>query len=96
MFLRHWFAESSNECEYEARKNMREVKRLQLLENGVKNYSGGIFKLHDRVRSVLMSKDIDPVEILSLLKDLSLYFRDLKIVGRLEEDPSTPIKSIIN
>ncbi len=38
MFLRHWFAESSNECEYEARKNLREVKRLQLLENGVKNY----------------------------------------------------------
>ncbi len=56
---------------------------------------GGIFKLHERIRSALMSKDTNPVEILSLLKDLSVYFRDLKIVGRLEENPSTSIKSII-
>lgn len=86
MFFCKWFYVVSNDSESEKHGVFRELKRLQLLENGIKYYSGGIFELHERTNYALTNKGTKPVDILSLLNDLSAYFRDLKIAGQLKEE----------
>ena len=64
----------------------QELSRLRKLENAVRNYSGGIFNLHDRVNSVLSSPHPHLGEIDKLLNDLSVYLRDLKVAGNIRPD----------
>jgi hypothetical protein len=63
-----------------------EIERLQKLENGVRNYSGGIYALHDRINTILLKDNRSSEETFSLLKDISVYLRDLKIAGKLQRD----------
>ncbi|WP_448667138.1 hypothetical protein [Escherichia coli] len=86
MFLKKWFRRTKGDFEYNLVQSLPELTRLRLLENGVRNYSGGISKLHERINFILFSKISDDEKILSLLEDLSIYFSELKIVVRIEDD----------
>lgn len=74
---------------YELREKPCERMRLQKLENGVKNYSGGIFSLHERVNATLLNENQNSETTALLLKDVSVYLRDLIIAGQLESDVFT-------
>lgn len=60
---------------------LSELKRLIFLENGVVNYSGGVFNIMNRINNV-DTQDMSS-EIIMLLGDLKCYFRDIIICGRL-------------
>lgn len=65
---------------------LQEKRRLYLLENGVKNFSGGVTSLHDRIDEMLRNDCTDTEMIRTLLSDLSIYLRDLQVVGKLKPD----------
>ena len=65
---------------------LQEKRRLYLLENGVKNFSGGVTSLHDRIDEMLHNDCTDTEMIRTLLCDLSIYLRDLQVVGKLKPD----------
>lgn len=68
------------------RYERQRLMRLKKLENGVKNYSGGIFSLHERVNVTLLKENHHSEATTLLLKDISVYLRDLIIVGQLERE----------
>ncbi|WP_146745470.1 hypothetical protein [Pseudocitrobacter sp. RIT415] len=65
---------------------LQEKRRLYLLENGVKNFSGGVTSLHDRIDEMLRNGCTDTEMLRTLLSDLSIYLRDLQVVGKLKPD----------
>ncbi|GHD91798.1 hypothetical protein [Pseudocitrobacter faecalis] len=65
---------------------LQEKRRLYLLENGVKNFSGGVTSLHDRIDEMLRNDCTDTEMLRTLLSDLSIYLRDLQVVGKLKPD----------
>lgn len=65
---------------------LQEKRRLYLLENGVKNFSGGVTSLHDRIDEMLRNDCTDAEMLRTLLSDLSIYLRDLQVVGKLKPD----------
>lgn len=65
---------------------LQEKRRLYLLENGVKNFSGGGTSLHDRIDEMLRNDCTDTEMLRTLLSDLSIYLRDLQVVGKLKPD----------
>lgn len=65
---------------------LQEKRRLYLLENGVKNFSGGVTSLHDRIDEMLRNDCTDTEMLRTLLSDLSIYLRDLQVVGKLNPD----------
>ncbi|AGB78375.1 hypothetical protein D782_2406 [Enterobacteriaceae bacterium strain FGI 57] len=66
--------------------SLQEKKRLYLLENGVKNFSGGIINLRSRIDEFLSGDCADAEMLRILLGDLSAYLRDLQAVGQLDSD----------
>lgn len=92
MFPVNKFTDSDSARLSETWETMRELKRLQLLDNGVRNYSGGIYTLHKRIERLIHCGEFDYSEIRTLLKDLSVYLRDLKIVGRIEDDSAPSLQ----
>lgn len=86
MFFIKKFKSYNNVNRYARREISNELMRLYKLENGVKNYSGGIYSLHERVNAALLNKNQKNQAIESLLKDVSNYLRDLKIAGQLDRD----------
>lgn len=58
-----------------------ELKRLHFLENGVVNYSGGVFKIVERLNNI-NTQGMSP-EAISLLDDLKCYFRDIIVCANL-------------
>ncbi|MEB4673799.1 hypothetical protein MXL54_03320 [Enterobacteriaceae bacterium G50] len=65
---------------------VQEKRRLYLLENGVKNFSGGIVALRSRIDEILSNDCADVETLRILLGDLSVYLRDLQVVGQLESE----------
>ena len=65
---------------------LQEKRRLYLLENGVKNFSGGVTSLHDRIDEMLRNYCTDTEMLRTLLSDLSIYLRDLQVVGKLKPE----------
>lgn len=65
---------------------LQEKRRLYLLENGVKNFSGGVTSLHDRIDEMLRNDCTDTEMLRTLLSDLSIYLRDLQVVGKLKPE----------
>lgn len=74
------------------------LRRLELLENAVINYSGGILNIEVRIRSVLnrnavkvaSSGGID-TEVMLLLKDIFVYLRDVKAHTELGDLKTPPL-----
>lgn len=60
--------------------------RLLLLENGVVNYGGGIFRLRAQVHACRRRLQIDDPDTAALLKTVEGYLDGLIAVGGLEEE----------
>lgn len=58
--------------------------RLQLLENAVINYSGGIVRLEFRARGAANSLHDSEPEAAELLNDIVRYLRDVAAAGQLD------------
>lgn len=86
MFFKHNVRNDMHEYRYKLSEMAREITRLQKLENAVKNYSGGIYSLHERVNTLLLNGNLNNESTVSLLNDMAIYLRDLKIAGQLEKD----------
>ncbi|EIJ7508791.1 hypothetical protein LJM46_004888 [Escherichia coli] len=86
MFFKNKVQEDTHAYRYEMHEKPHEIVRLQKLENAVRHYSGGIYSLHERVNGTLLNDNFNKEETVLLLKDISVYLRDLKIVGQLERD----------
>jgi hypothetical protein len=86
VFLKTKFRKKLSAYRHEIREKPHEIVRLQKLENAVKNYSGGIYTLHERVNTLLQNGNLNNETTALLLKDISVYLRDLKIAGQLERD----------
>lgn len=86
MFFKNKFRKDIHACCYEMHETAHDVVRLQKLENAVRNYSGGIYSLHERVNTTLLNDDFNKEETALLLKDISVYLRDLKIAGQFERE----------
>lgn len=71
---------------YDMHEKPHEIVRLQKLENAVRHYSGGIYSLHERVNTTLLNDDFNKEATALLLKDISVYLRDLKIAGQLDRE----------
>lgn len=65
-------------------------RRLQLLENGVVNYGGGIFRLRAQVRTCRQRLQVDDPDTATLLKTVEGYLDGLISVGELEEESPEP------
>ncbi len=61
-----------------------EIRRLQLLENAVINYGGGLLQLELRAANqatILRQREPETAE---LLDDIALYLHDVAATGRLD------------
>lgn len=66
------------------RKTVSQPDRLQLLENAVINYGGGIVRLESRARGAAESLHKSEPEAAQLLNDIVRYLRDVAAVGKLD------------
>ncbi|MFP2240635.1 hypothetical protein ACLEX4_19215 [Pseudescherichia vulneris] len=86
MFFNNKVRKDTHAYRYEIHEKSHEIVRLQKLENAVRHYSGGIYSLHERVNTTLLNDDFNKEATALLLKDISVYLRDLKIAGQLERE----------
>lgn len=68
--------------------SLPQLRRLLLLENGVVNYGGGIFRLRAQVCACRQKLQTDDPDTAALLKIVEGYLEGLITVGELGEEQS--------
>jgi len=64
-----------------------ELKRLQILENAVVNYSGGVFNLERKALAGMLRLENNYPEVSEVLAEIAHYLHGLIEAGRLRDSP---------
>ncbi|MDH6631319.1 UNVERIFIED_ORG: hypothetical protein M2355_000610 [Lelliottia amnigena] len=64
-----------------------ELKRLQILENAVINYSGGVFTLERKALAGIVHLENNNPEVSEILAEIAHYLHGLIEAGRLRDSP---------